>query len=801
MPDQGITDDRGEVEEAPDPNTEADDKQTVRTDFLVCGTITRATPGTYDYIVSVPGRARLVCRQIDSALAKPLGVSGINVLLENTPVLVWVPASDSNYGFILGAVPSIVQGKQQIEKIRTSPLLMHLLNPESGASLWSESAYNEPQSDSRNRDKLIANNQRLGDVLPGDWGKQNIYGVLMGIFGMIATMRASDRAKIEVHILDDLVRMVSNQFQHLSSLGEMHIYNDGGLVSFEFAGSGHDLEVAGTDEYTEDGVFAEQERDDQYLQADFKLREEGQTVKRRCQLFVGAMADLFQLFIAKPPDGQETYEKESVLQGLLHAQLDSSGAFRLSAANGVSLRRRDRIPVPKKIKEPWDPSGARPEDEDFELEEKQPYEYDDEHPFARNLQLYDGDEWLLGQAYRIFDKLDGDWYTPENTDMPVPDDEYDKIGKATENFNKYDGRQAGVFVEADGSVVIRDAWGSEIYMRGGNMVISCPGDCMMQTGGSVVQLGGRDVVIKGRKSVDVTATENDVRLKAQNNLHAYSAEGGILLETDSDGSGHGFSAGSEGEDVGSNGITLKASNSRVFLWGSIVHLASSARMFIESIGESLGQIIMSAGRILQNATNISMVGSEGKSSLVLGGTAQLSGASVAVQATGSVGIYRADRVLIPLSWEEIDTNPAERALDAALRQYDTYVAQDGWLGAYNESGRDPIMFTFRTDVQYGTDTATETDPEATDFQIYQTPWQFLADQGYELISGEVESWQEVEVNDTYPWPGRENYRRSVYITLDGLANFENNQPKSRSALTNEPRGFEPKSLDDYPILR
>jgi hypothetical protein len=224
-------------------------------------------------------------------------------------------------------------------------------------------------------------------------------------------------------------------------------------------------------------------------------------------------------------------------------------------------------------------------------------------------------------------------------------------------------------------------------------------------------------------------------------------------------------------------------------------------MFIESIGESLGQIIMSAGRILQNATSISMVGSEGKSSLVLGGTAQLSGASVAVQATGSVGIYRADRVLVPLSWEEIDTNPAERALDQALNQYDTYVAQDGWLGSYNESGREPIMFTFRTDVQYGTDTATETDPEATDFQIYQTPWQFLAGIGYELISGETEQWQEVEVNDTYPWPGRENYRRSVYITLDGLANFENNQPKSRSALTNEPRGFEPKSLDDYPILR
>jgi hypothetical protein len=344
MPD---VDDAGEeVEEAPDPNTEADDEQTIKTDFLACGTITRATPGTYDYIVSIPGRARLVCRQIDSALAKPLGVSGISMLLENTPVLVWIPTSDANYGFILGAVPSVVQGAQQIEKIRTSPLLMHLLNPESGASMWSEQAYSTPQGDSRNRDKLIANNQRLGDVLPGDWGKQNIYGVLMGIFGMVATMRASDRAKLEVHVLDDLVRMVSNQFQHMSSLGEMHIYNDGGLVSFEFAGSGHDLEVAGAeDEYNEDGIFEEQERDDKYLQADFKLAVEGQTVKRRCQVFLGAVSDLFQMFIARPAAGVETYESETLLQGLFHAQVDSSGSLGITAANGIKLRLRRREPV------------------------------------------------------------------------------------------------------------------------------------------------------------------------------------------------------------------------------------------------------------------------------------------------------------------------------------------------------------------------------------------------------------------------------------------------------------------------
>lgn len=790
-----------EVVEAPDPNTEADERQALPTDFLVCGTITRATPGTYDYIVSIPERPRLVCRQIDSALAKPLGVSGINVLLENTPVLVWVPSADANYGFILGAVPSIVQGKQQIEKIRTSPLLTHWLNPESGSSLWSEAAYSKPQGDSENRDKLIANNQRLGDVLPGDWGKENLYGVLMGIFGMIATMRASDRAKIEVHVLDDLVRILDRQYQHLSSLGESHIYNDGGLVTFEFAGSGHDREVAGIDDYTEDGIFEEQKRDDEYLKADYKLGEDRQTIKRRCQVFVGALADLFQLFIARPEDGIETYDSQSLLQGLFHAQLDSSGSLSVTAANGVKLRRADRIPVPKKIKEPWDPSGARPEDDDFELGEKKPFEYDTEHPFGRNLQLRDGDEWLLAQAYRMFDKLEGDWFTPQKADMDVPNDEYDTIGQASEHYEEYDGREAGVFVEPDGSVVIRDAWGSELYMRGGNVVISCPGDVMQQSGGSVVQLGGRDVIVKARKSVDITATDNDVRVKAQKNLHQYTKEGGILLETESTSSGHGFSGGGQGEDVGSHGITLKAKDSRVFLWGKITHLASVTRTFIESIGDSLGQIIMSAGRIFQTADNINLAGGGGNSALDLGGSAQLSGNSVAVQSLGSVGIFRNDRVLVPLQWAEIDTVPAQSAIDQATQRYDTYVSNDGWLGQYNESGREPIEFTFRTDQQYGTNTATETDPDASDFRVYQTPWQFLASKGYDLISGSTGQWQEVEVNDTYPWPGKDNYSGNVYIVLDDYVNVQNGTAKQRSALTNEPGGFEKKSLNDYPIMR
>jgi len=769
--------------------------------IIEIGTVVRATPGTYDYIVSVPGRARIVARALDEVLGRPFGVSGFSMLLENTPVLVWIPSDDSTYGCIIGAIPSVTQGKPTVAQIQTSPLLAYLLSPESGASLWSEPAYSQPQGDSQNRDKLIANNQRPADTLPGDWGKANVHGVTVAILGLLATMKASNRAKIEFHVLDDLVRLVSGQYQHFSSLGETHIYNDGGLVSFEFAGSPHDLEVRGLDELAKDGMFEADDRDKKYLSTDFKERNPGQTVKRRMQAFLGALGDVFQLYLGKPEAGIETYAREAVIQGLFHLHLDGSGRLGINAANGISLRRVDRIPVPKKLKEPWDPSGAKPEADDFELEPKKPFEYSTEYPFARNLQLHDGGEWLLAQAYRPFDRIEPDWHTPQRADLPVPADEYDLLNKAHENFSKYDGREAGCFVEPDGSVVIRDAWGSEIYMRGGNIIITCPGDVMTAPGKNLVQLGGRDVVIKARNSVDMSATEHDVRIKAHQNLHAYS-KGGVLIESDSPRSGHGFAAGSEGEDVHSGGIVLKAANSRVFIWGKIVHLAAKTQLILEAVVGGLGSIIMAARNLLGFGRRVALVGEDGNSSLELGRSAALTGRSAVLQGSSSAGVYRGDRAMVPLQWAEIDSAPAQRRIDANVPQYISYADGDAWLDSYSEAGREPIKFTFRNQTQYDTGKATETDPEAGDFCVYEAPWQFMKKAGHALIGGSTEEWAEEEINETYPWPGKENYAGNVYVTLEQETNYdEQGAPKPRTGLSNEPGLLQKRSLNEYLAMR
>jgi hypothetical protein len=591
------------------------------------------------------------------------------------------------------------------------------------------------------------------------------------------------------------VRLVSGQYQHFSALGETHIYNDGGLVSAEFAGSAHQAEVAGTDNYAAD-IFKKTDRDQGYLNSGIQLQNELQTLKRRLQFFAGALGDLLQVFVGNPGSGTETYDKLTAIQGLLHAHLDGSGRLSVRAANGIALTRADRLPVPKKLKEPWDPSGDHPEADGFQLPERKPFLYDAAHPYARNLQLNDGEEWLLGQAYRVFDSLKKDWHTPQSSELPTPDNQYDKLGNATERYDQYAGRKAGVFVNPDGSVVLRDAWGSEIYMRGGDVLISCAGNVINQTGKDNIVLAGRDVVIKARNSADLSATDKDVRIKAQRNLHAHAQDGGILLETASTGDDHGYTD-AEGEAVNSRGIVLKAANSTVFFWGRTVRLAATVAAYFESL---TGRVYLAAKRLFFGGDQVTLVGKSANSSLELGTSAVLAGRSVSIAAIGGVSITSDSRTLVPLKWSNIENNPGQEAQDRLAPDYDTYVADEAVYAPYDDTGRERIRFTFRNASQYGTDKPIEVSPVGTAFRLYQSPWQYLALHQHPLLPAPTATWIEAPVHETYPWPGKENYRQEVYVTLELETNVgTNGQPKPRSELSNQPGSFASKSLNEYPI--
>jgi hypothetical protein len=754
-------------------------------------------------------------------VSKISGVKDTSILTEGTPVLVYVPSKDARQGVIMCALPTVLQGK--VDGTQFGPVAF-AVDHEGAAAMWSEDAYNEPVFDAGSRSNLVANAGRPSDVLPGDWMKINDHGTRVAVLGMMARMSAGG-ASVDVFALDDLLRVQSNQYQHYNALGEIQIYNDGGNITFEMAGSYRQPEVAGEDELGTELFQVESESDETHKQARVTMTEALRTLKRRFQIFLGSLGGGFQMFLAKPDPGTETYDRESKHKGMLQAHVSGSGRTILRSAGGLAFMRSDRIPIPKKMKEPYDPSGDKPEDGSL-LMPKEPFTFSDEHPYARNLELRDATAWYVGQAYQRFTEHENDWHVPEESEEEIaPDDDYDVAGEESEDFSnpRHQGKMAGIFVEMDGSIVLRDAWGGEIYMRGGNIVISCPGDVMTMPGSSAITMAGHDVIQKAKKSVDVSATDNDVRIKAGNSLHAYTEDGGILLETASESAtDHRFTDDRPGEASISAGIQLKAPESRIFQWAETVHLSGERVVAVETVDRERGQIYLLTGTVeaIGRAVQLTAAPLDGPETPEAGSLSSLlltpSSASLASRGTTMIAATQSlllveDLQAAAIIWAGIDENPGEAIMDDAETIADTLFRDAEWQGTYkpdvgsDEISRSSIKFTHRTVEQYGTERATEVDTPggASAFKLYQTPWQVLSERGFSLYSGlSTEEWEEQAVNDTYPWPGRQNQLGSTWITMEEETNVD---AEGRSVDRNELQGsgsaLTPKPLNEYLVTR
>jgi hypothetical protein len=84
------------------------------------------------------------------------------------------------------------------------------------------------------RAAAIVDHLKPHDVVDGEYVVANEFGVLLGLYQQLANLKASELAQIQCYLLDDLVRIISHNFQHYSSIGEYNIYHDGKRLMAEF---------------------------------------------------------------------------------------------------------------------------------------------------------------------------------------------------------------------------------------------------------------------------------------------------------------------------------------------------------------------------------------------------------------------------------------------------------------------------------------------------------------------------------------------------------------------------------------
>lgn len=715
---------------------------------LVQGIVVRATPNAYSYLVKAgegPTSATYSCTLADSAMSPAYGAKSVTILDEGTGVLVWLPPGGGNTGVIIAALPRSVMGAFTDEQLKANPVLWSMLFPESNATLYSEDGLSQPLFDKRNATRnRLSPFGRTTDGLPGDQGFINAFGLSLGIFGLIAKMAASVDAGIEFNLLNDAVKLMSQHYRHLNAGGEYSITNDEGFITYEFGMSHLQPETAGMDDYED--VTKEQAADRKSKQ--IAVATDDLQLKPRLQAFVGALGDLFQFFISVPASGKRQWSLSATDFGVFNTHIAADGTLLVRSRSGLHFMLDDRIQVPKRKRQPWDPAG----DKDYDPRNfpRTPFVADQTYPWGANLSLRARLEWERHQSLRYFREMKKDWELPSaSAQAPLPTNR-PVDAKTGATAAAAASKLSGWHFLPDGSVIIRDGWGSEIVMRGGNIIFSAVGDVVNQPGGSAVTIAGRDVIQKAQEHIDLSTAKGDIRLKAETNLHAHSQKGGILLEAVAEGQHHGFAEGTAPTQP-TLGIVLKAEKASIAFIGRTV-VTTAAQIW----HSATDWLIQAAGTWFSRAREFTMVTPEAKSVFSLGATA-------AILAAETTRLFAKNAGGVLLTEDKVAWQPAARVamkdpvspyqqtqdqLTQPAAVYDS--VKPTWLGAFAPDLILPIKFRFRDSDSYGTDRSTEVTGE---FHVYQTQWQALGSKGPDAYGFALKPWQEEPVNETWPWPG------------------------------------------------
>jgi len=745
--------------------------------------------GAFCAIVSLYGyRAALPCIWLQGAMNRWRGVKDLNPPSVGTEVLVWAPP-DGKYGIIFGTTNAPSDG---VEK----PSMSLMGTP---VDRTSKSEIHDPKE--WRVDHMLPGAQRgvPTDVLPGDSVQINEMGAFNALLMFMNVMQGSDACKFEAFVLDDLARLTAFNLQIRTSMGETNVMNDHGAITEESSGS-HLLNESLGGGHNE------------------SVPEGRETLLRRFQDFRGYLGGLIQNFIVKPFYGSGNMDLAKSNSDIGMAQkVETLGGWVVQRSiAGGGQHKTLQIAVPKKIREADDPEG------DHGVQEPKPLEafsWSDSPgtPAAIACQLRDYFAWQFNRILpQRFLERKGDWTVPEENSCPAPlkassfktpstgeffrdfpeklaalaavDGIPSSVNDLDDGFEARAG-EAWSHVLPDGSVSMRDAWGSGIEMRGGHVDITASKDIRVFAGGSIVIMGGDDVVIKARQAVDISSSENQVRIRSEREMFIHSENGGMLISLGSAGSSF---VDASGEKRKMPGICVKVPNQGGFIVDAGQATFNLSNRFFVSQGSNgnYPDFLVHSRRSMHWLENGAVFAIKQDDKYVL----------VQDSNVFTNGRLQVDKSILCTDYLHVEgdmTCSGKLAgqgsgesnlpyLPVSSQPPDFQYSFGDWTPyqfPYTIQELAKVEFCFRTQVDYATAKG----------KWFETFWQReMSDLG---------TWTEKAAKDgSYPYPGREHYSGTKEFWTYREGNVENNgRPKSRNNISKSGGTFSAKSWQGLPV--
>ena len=339
---------------------------------------------------------------------------------------------------------------------------------------------------------------------------------------------------------------------------------------------------------------------------------------------------------------KDTDHEEQPVFGLSEENKALDGRIFMASAKGVHILKRMLLPFPQRIKRPEDVENGDDAKKNYKAAGK--YGAGDPHLITGTIKTTDDKYPNLQRAAGILDLhgylynysgLHGfywhakDYKTWEQQDLkyakvnqvipdfqlltsqqmylkpPTPNKQIKIDHRYDENPQEFFENESYISLLEDGGVMIGDGYGSEIRMTGGCIFLTAPGDVWCKAGRDVQMWGGSDVITRAQNTVDISCTEKNVRIKAEEHVLIMGGNkktvGGVLIESKATQECCDFECG---DDIRFCGIALKAPCTRLDIRAKDLYLGTNVRKY----GCTPGMIVIDAddGRssILTKSSNI-----------------------------------------------------------------------------------------------------------------------------------------------------------------------------------------------------
>ena len=772
------------------------------------GQVVAYHPQMHSARVNVAGEqsaSEWTCIFADEMISYTFGYSDTNPPREGDDVLILPLNRYASAGVIIGRIPYHISYSSSGDQLN-DPDEYHRRLFTQLKETWDKeiSCYSEPMRNKNDNSTHIATNFRPTDVYPGEFARVNQHncGIKGGL--MSATLLGGG-ASLRLSALSNSARLICESYMRHSLFGSTHEFHNGRYLSSErnyalyqeerLGGDAPDAEVWDEDSESPAGG-------------------ENQTMRPRMKDLSGYFGNLSSKFCFRPdPDEGDSSRVQGMgspkEEGVSRETVDPSGQYRLSAAGMIAIERTGRIPVPVRKCYPTD----KGHDISKDPEVLKPFKHKEGDPGLRQLELYDRQAYDLKNQYSRVDGLgtdEPDYDVPQEDELKPLEDQYDKkfFGNETVKLKQFDKRRAGVYIGEDGSVIVRDAWGSEIVMLGGNIQLSCAGNVMILPGKTQLTIAGDDIVQKAQNSIDIHASEHDVRLSAARNMEILGGgdesghSGGVIIESRGkemsawDGEG-------KGESAQVSGITLRTKSQGVVVDAPKVNIRSRKETRIISGDKKVnGRVLIGANEVKSRAKSTTLTSGSAAVSIT-GSSINQAAKSIGIYSESSANITKGSKTLVPMKWHDIGQNIAATMIPQYELSSKELEEEKDASGGFDRESLEKMKFGFRTPEECGTDRAWTIGGK--EFMMFEPAWAQVMKIFETLKSngvGAAPYKEEADWDNGFPFPGDKGVGKYAKLSGNSPVNLtEEGFNKSRKEVKEESEIDDSASLADGYLVR